>query len=75
MRTKVLTGIVIAFLYIVVMSLALSALPPLRDLSGYWEWFVRVLNVVGIMIVSLLGTEVTIKWFCKSESSLDKHRE
>ena len=65
MRAKILSVIAIFFVLLVLMGTALSALPHVSTLSGFYAWFAHIVNLELVMIGVFLSGLFIIKWFIK----------
>ena len=65
MRTKVLSGVVIACFFLAIQGLALSAIPPKSYYSGFLEFAGLLMLITYIATGTFLGAFFTIKWFVK----------
>ena len=65
MKSKVLSGIVIVVFFLCLQGLAYTALRPVSEISGFWEYTGLFINAMFISSGVILGARFTIKWWVK----------
>ncbi|KKM60011.1 hypothetical protein LCGC14_1546190 [marine sediment metagenome] len=65
MKSKVLSGIVIAVFFLSLHGLAISSLPQMSELSGFWEYLSVIVAFLFIAGSVYVGAIITIKWWVK----------